>query len=137
MADIVDRATRSRMMAGITGKNTKPELLVRKYFFRHGFRYRLHDRRLPGRPDLVFAKHRAVIQVHGCFWHQHPGCEFAYMPKTRTRFWRSKLEGNAVRDKKNKAALRSQGWRVVTIWECELPNEHMLKRVAQRLKREF
>src|SRR3954463_11359762 len=117
MADVVDRATRSRMMAGISGKNTKPEMEVRKYFHRRGLRYRLHDRRLPGRPDLVFPKHHAVVQVHGCFWHQHEGCTFAYMPKTRRAFWKAKLGGNAIRDRKNDAELRSLGWKVFTIWE--------------------
>jgi DNA mismatch endonuclease (patch repair protein) len=131
MADVVDRATRSRMMAGITGKNTKPELIVRKYLHRRGFRFRLHDKRLPGRPDLVFPKYRAVVQVHGCFWHQHRGCDFAYMPKTRVRFWRAKLGGNSSRDKRNNAALRRRGWRVATIWECEIQNEKALANVAR------
>jgi DNA mismatch endonuclease (patch repair protein) len=134
MADVVDRATRSRMMAGISGKNTKPELEVRKFFHRRGLRYRLHDRRLPGRPDIVLPKHRTVIQVHGCFWHQHKGCTFAYMPKTRRRFWKAKLGGNAIRDKKNDSALRSLGWKVFTIWECELPDDRLLEKIANRIK---
>ena len=119
MSDIVDAATRSRMMSGIRGKHTKPELVVRRFLHRAGFRFRLHDGRLPGRPDLVLPRHRAVVNVHGCFWHRHPGCRFAYMPATNREFWREKLEGNAARDRLNEKVLRARGWRVFTVWECE------------------
>src|SRR4051812_16902981 len=114
MADVVDRATRSRMMSGIRGKNTRPELIVRRYLHGQGLRFRLHDKRLPGRPDLVFPKYRVAVQVHGCFWHRHPGCEFAYRPKSNTSFWEQKLESNVKRDRRNEDALRDRGWRVLT-----------------------
>ena len=134
MADIVDRATRSRMMSGIKGKNTKPEIIVRSYLHRQGLRFRLHDRRLPGRPDLVLARYQAVVNVHGCFWHQHPGCQFACMPASNRFFWRTKLTGNAERDALNDAELRRRGWRVLTVWECEVSDEKKLARLARRIR---
>ena len=133
MADIVDKATRSRMMSGIRGSNTKPELLVRRFLHRAGLRYRLHDRRLPGRPDLVFPKYRTVVEVRGCFWHQHPGCRFAYMPQSNNKFWATKLAGNVARDQRNEEALRSLGWRVVVIWECETSSPAVLQRALARI----
>jgi DNA mismatch endonuclease (patch repair protein) len=119
MADVVDRRTRSRMMSGIRGKNTRPELFVRSALFRKGFRYRLHDRRLPGHPDIVFPRYHAVIFVHGCFWHRHR-CHLFKWPKTRTQFWKNKLTGNVQTDRRNYARLREDGWRILTIWECAL-----------------
>lgn len=133
MADIVDRVTRSRMMSGIKGKNTRPEMLVRSFLHRRGLRFRLHVGNLPGRPDLVFPRHRAVVQVHGCFWHQHSGCRFAYMPASNRAFWRAKLRGNAARDSLNDKALRDLGWRVFTVWECEASNRRKLSRVARSI----
>lgn len=120
MVDVVDSATRSRMMAGIRGKNTKPELLVRSYLHRRGLRFRLHVKTLPGKPDIALPKYRAVVFVHGCFWHRHPGCKFAYLPSNRPDFWIKKLSLNAARDKENANALMKSGWRVFTVWECEL-----------------
>lgn len=120
MVDIVDSATRSRMMAGIQGKNTKPELQVRKYLHRRGLRYRLHVRTLPGKPDIVLPKYHAVVFVHGCFWHQHHGCKFATMPSSRENFWSNKLAQNVVRDQYQINALKELGWRVFVVWECEL-----------------
>lgn len=134
MADVVDRQTRSRMMAGIKGKNTKPEKTVRSYLHRGGLRFRLHDPSLPGSPDLVFRQHKAVVQVHGCYWHQHPGCRFAYTPKSNTRFWREKLNGNVIRDRRNSARLRRLGWRVLTVWECQVNRPQVLERLAQRIR---
>ena len=134
MADIVDRATRSRMMSGIRGKHTKPEVIVRSYLHRQGLRFRLHDRRLPGRPDLVLARHRTVVNVHGCFWHQHPGCRFAYMPASNRAFWKAKLTGNIKRDARNDAELRKLGWQVLTLWECETGDERKLARLASRIR---
>ncbi|GAK46717.1 DNA mismatch endonuclease vsr [Tepidicaulis marinus] len=119
MADIVTTEVRSRMMSGIRGKNTKPELAVRKALHRLGFRYRLHDRSLPGKPDLVFPKYRAVIFVHGCFWHGHD-CHLFKWPKTRQEFWRNKIEKNRSNDARAIAELEEQGWRVAVIWECAL-----------------
>lgn len=118
MADIVDKATRSRMMSGIRGKDTRPEMMVRRALHRAGFRYRLHDKRLPGKPDIVLPKYRTVIFVHGCFWHHHD-CRHFKWPKTRPEFWREKIEGNVERDRKAFAELRELGWKIEVIWECQ------------------
>lgn len=118
--DIVSPEKRSRMMAGIKGKNTKPELVVRKLVHGMGFRYRLHRKDLPGSPDLVFPRLRKVIFVHGCFWHRHPGCRFAYTPKSNAKFWMDKLEGNTQRDAHAVMALDAMGWQVLIVWECEV-----------------
>lgn len=120
MVDVVDRETRSRMMSGIRGKHTKPELLVRKYLHRRGLRFRLHAKGLPGKPDLVFPKHRAVVFVHGCFWHRHAGCKYASTPHSREQFWANKLSENVARDTYQTSALEGLGWRVLIVWECEL-----------------
>lgn len=120
MADIVDAATRSRMMAGIRGKNTKPELALRHGLHALGFRYVLHNRKLPGSPDLVFPKYRAAVFVHGCFWHRHKGCRYASVPSTRPDFWREKFERNIERDRNAVHALRVHRWRVAVIWECAM-----------------
>ena len=107
MADVVDSATRSRMMAGIGGRDTRPELLVRRYLHACGLRFRVHDKTLPGRPDIVLKRHRVAIFVHGCFWHQHPGCRFATTPQTRADFWASKFEANVARDTRNVIAVEA------------------------------
>lgn len=107
-------------MSGIRGKNTKPELSLRRALHRLGLRFRIHSAGLPGRPDIVFPKFRAVVQVHGCFWHRHSGCRFATTPASRTDFWRAKFEATMDRDKKTDLALRTLGWRTTVIWECEL-----------------
>lgn len=122
MVDVVDKATRSRMMSGIQGKNTKPELLVRKYLHRRGLRYRLHAKNLPGKPDLVFPKYKVVVFVHGCFWHHHTGCKYATTPSSRVDYWTNKLSENITRDNYQVAALEGLGWRVFVVWECELRN---------------
>jgi DNA mismatch endonuclease (patch repair protein) len=122
MADITDKATRSRMMAGIRGRDTQPELAVRRALHAKGIRYRLHAKGLPGRPDLVFSSRRAVIFVHGCFWHQH-GCSATKKPKTRTAFWNEKLRTNVSRDRTNVLRLRAAGWRVAVVWECSIRAE--------------
>jgi DNA mismatch endonuclease (patch repair protein) len=119
MIDVVDKATRSRMMSGIRGKNTKPEWLIRRSLHARGFRYRLHAGELPGKPDLVLPKYGAAIFVHGCFWHGH-GCHLFKWPASREEFWRAKIESNIQRDARNIAALLDAGWRVATIWECGL-----------------
>ncbi len=134
MADIVDRKTRSRMMSGIRGKNTKPELVVRSFLHRSGLRFRLHGRNLPGKPDLVFPKYRAVVHVHGCFWHRHRGCRYAYMPSSNRSFWMEKLTGNAKRDRRIDQQLHGLGWKPITIWECEVGNERALERLADRIR---
>ncbi|WP_281069269.1 very short patch repair endonuclease [Rhizobium leguminosarum] len=120
VADIVDKQTRSRMMAGIKGKDTKPELMLRKALHARGFRFRLHAEDVPGRPDLVFAKHQAVVFVHGCFWHRHSDCRYATTPSTRPDFWRGKFDANIARDGAVVEALLDRRWRVATVWECAL-----------------
>ena len=125
MTDIVDTTTRSRMMSGIRGKNTKPELLVRRYLHSKGFRFRLHKKELPGRPDIVLPKYGAVIQVHGCYWHRHKNCRLAYEPKSRREFWLEKFAQNVRRDEATTRELLSMGWRVMTVWECALRDSEL------------
>lgn len=120
MTDVVDPATRSRMMSGIRGKNTKPEVTVRKYLHGEGFRFRLHSANLPGKPDIVLPKHKCVIFVHGCFWHQHEECAYATLPKSNVCFWERKLSTNVKRDFFVQEQLAELGWRVLVIWECEI-----------------
>lgn len=120
MTDTVDQKTRSRMMSGIRGKNTKPEMLVRSALHRRGFRFKLHDKSLPGKPDIVLPRYRAVINVHGCFWHGHACCKYFRIPATRTEFWNEKITENKLRDQIHEGLLLEQGWRVLTVWECAL-----------------
>lgn len=117
MTDVVDKATRRRMMSSIRGKDTKPEVLIRKALHAQGFRYRLHDKALPGKPDLVFPKYKAVVFIHGCFWHGHD-CRYFKVPQTRTAFWVDKIAGNQRRDARQLALLNNTGWRVLVVWEC-------------------
>lgn len=131
MADVVDLPTRSRMMAGIRGANTKPELLLRRALHRHGFRFRLHDDRLLGRPDLVLPRYRAVIFVHGCFWHRHQGCHWCTTPATNVDFWSTKFRSNVERDSRAVLSLRDDGWRVATVWECAFRREEQATTVAE------
>ncbi|WP_367065909.1 very short patch repair endonuclease [Oryzisolibacter sp. LB2S] len=111
---------RSRMMSGIRGKNTWPERTLRSFLFAKGLRYRLHVGTLPGTPDLVFPKYRAVVFVHGCFWHRHDGCRYTTTPQANADFWRQKFLGNVDRDRRHVEQLRSLGWRVAIVWECAL-----------------
>jgi DNA mismatch endonuclease, patch repair protein len=120
MADVHEPEVRSYNMSRIRGKDTMPEMLVRRFLFSRGFRYRLHDRNLPGKPDLVLPHYKTVIQVHGCFWHAHRGCKDFKIPDHNRQWWKEKLTRNADKDVSNEEALRELGWRVVTIWECEL-----------------
>ncbi|MBF3441997.1 very short patch repair endonuclease [Burkholderia pseudomallei] len=119
MVDVVDSATRSRMMSGIRGRNTKPEILIRSLLHRQGFRFRLHVRDLPGKPDIVLPRYHAVIFVHGCFWHGHD-CPLFKLPGTRPNFWREKIGRNRANDHKAWTALLEEGWRVGIVWECAL-----------------
>lgn len=133
MPDVVDRATRSRMMSGIRGANTRPEMVVRRYLHARGLRYRLHVKGLPGRPDIVLPKHRVVVEVRGCFWHQHRGCRYATSPKTNAAFWREKLMSNVNRDRRTTVALRKAGWRVLTVWECRAYRVPVLKSLVDTI----
>ena len=132
MVDSLTPEERSQIMARVRSKNSRPELAVRKIVFALGYRYRLHARALPGCPDLVFRPKRKVIFVHGCFWHRHANCALVRMPKSRIDFWTTKLEGNRDRDKRNKRALVREGWKVLTIWECQLGDA---ARLATRIRR--
>lgn len=131
MPDKFSSRTRSRIMAAIRGKNTTPELIVRRFLHAQGLRFRLHAPGLPGRPDLVFPKYRTVVFVHGCFWHLHQNCRFARMPASNRRFWTAKLSGNRLRDRRKAQALRATGWRVLTIWECQLSERRLLNLAAR------
>lgn len=132
MADVFDRRTRSRVMSAIRGRNTSPEVTVRRFLHGRGLRYRLHGSRLPGRPDIVLPKWNTVVFVHGCFWHQHSGCRYASLPKSNRSFWKAKLLGNQRRDRLNAARLRRAGWHVLTIWECDL-GPRGLERLYRRI----
>lgn len=119
MPDVVDKKTRSRMMSGIQGKNTRPELLIRKMLHKAGFRYRLHSKELPGKPDIVLPKYRAVVLVNGCFWHGH-GCHLFKWPSTRKEWWETKIYRTIEKDEENLAALQASGWRTAIVWECAI-----------------
>lgn len=125
MTDIVDRATRSRMMSGIRGRDTKPEVMVRKHLHAQGLRYRIAPKSLPGKPDIVLPKYRTVVFVHGCFWHRHHGCRYAATPASNKDFWQIKFEQNLARDARVRSQLAEQGWRVLIVWECEVSTERL------------
>ena len=130
--DTLTPAARSEQMSHVHGRDTRPELEVRRLVYAMGFRYRLHVKDLPGKPDIVFRRRRSVIFVNGCFWHRHEGCRLARMPKSKVDFWKEKLEGNAARDRRHIASLRQMGWRAFTVWEFELKDK---ERLAGRLRR--
>ena len=128
--DTLTKAQRSERMSRIRSKDTRPELAVRQALFALGYRYQLHRRDLPGKPDIVFATRKKALFVHGCFWHAHEGCKVANLPKSRTKFWQAKFQRNVERDKLNKRALRRMGWSSLTVWECEIKRpDRVLKRV--------
>lgn len=133
MADIVSKEARSKMMAGIRCKDTKPEMQVRSMLHKMGFRFRLHRKDLPGKPDIVLPKYRAVVFVHGCFWHRHSGCKYTYVPKSRIDFWNEKFEKNMERDKANREGLKKAGWSVLTVWECQTRNVDSLSKALEML----
>ena len=142
MADTISKERRSWNMSRIRGADTKPEVLVRSWLFRDGFRFRKNDRRLPGAPDVVLPRYKVVIFVNGCFWHRHRGCRYAYMPKSRIDFWTKKFAQNTVNDKLNRDRLEAMGWKVITIWECELKenmNEVMgnIETILKNISRSF
>lgn len=132
-ADVLTQEQRSQNMSRIKGKNTKPEMIVRSACHDLGLRYRLHRKDLPGTPDLVFPKHRLCLFVHGCFWHRHPGCKYAYTPKSRLDFWIPKLAKNVERDINAHRALEVSGWRVSIIWECQTKNRDTLRAEIQKM----
>jgi DNA mismatch endonuclease (patch repair protein) len=136
MVDLLTSERRSWNMSQIKGRNTRPELRLRSLLHRAGFRFRLHAKQLPGRPDIVLPKYRTAIFVHGCFWHRHPGCGNTTTPSTRREFWQEKFDGNVRRDARNRAALEATGWTVVTVWECELKTdaEGIVRRLADKLR---
>jgi DNA mismatch endonuclease (patch repair protein) len=129
MTDTLSKEARSERMSRIKGQDTHPELAVRKFIHAMGYRYRLHQRKLPGNPDIVFTKKREVIFVHGCFWHRHPdpSCKLSRLPKSRLEFWIPKFEANVARDRRNEEALRAMGWGILTLWECELSDHASLQ----------
>ena len=120
MADVHTKAQRSFNMSQIKGKNTKPEILVRKFLHANGFRYKLHDKTLTGKPDIVLPKHKTVIFINGCFWHGHTNCKYYVVPKTRTKWWLTKINGTIFRDSQKRKVLIKEGWKIITIWECKL-----------------
>jgi DNA mismatch endonuclease, patch repair protein len=137
MADVHDSKTRSYNMSRIRSKNTKPEVLLRKILFSYGFRFRLHDRTLPGKPDIVLKKYKTVIFVHGCFWHGHNRCKYFVIPKTRTEWWVTKITGNQKNDLVKKNALYKSGWNVIEIFECELKSDKQdktIKKIVHSIK---
>lgn len=134
MADVHDKETRSYNMSRIKGKDTKPEMLVRKFLHAHGFRYRLHVKNLSGKPDIVLPKYKTVIFVHGCFWHGHQNCTKANLPKTRAEWWKNKIERNIENDRKAYRALQEQGWSMTQVWGCELKPKTVAKLFDTLLK---
>lgn len=133
MADVMTTEQRSRCMAAIKGKDTKPELIVRKYLFSRGLRFRVQVRKLSGNPDIVLPKYKTVIFVNGCFWHGHEGCKYFRLPKSNVEFWEAKIERNVARDVRNEAELKALGWRVVRVWECEIKTVAERKEYLKRL----
>ncbi|CAN5398110.1 very short patch repair endonuclease [soil metagenome] len=131
MADIFSKAKRSEIMSKISGKETKPEILVRKFLFAQGFRYRKNDKRFPGKPDIVLPKYKTVIFVHGCFWHHH-NCRAAALPQTNYEFWKNKMQTNIERDKKNQRDLKKLSWKVLLIWQCQIKNRELFEKTMKK-----
>ena len=136
MADVHEPAVRSYNMSQIRSKNTKPEMSVRSFLHQNGLRFRLHQKDLPGKPDIVLKKYRTVVFIHGCFWHGHEGCRYFILPKSNAKFWKDKIEGNVARDRNAVKALRKDKWKVIEIWECELKSynrDKVLSRVLRKI----
>lgn len=134
LMDNVSAEVRSRIMARIKDKNTAPEVAVRRAMHAAGLRFRLHRRNLPGTPDIAFPRYRTVIFVHGCFWHRHTGCRYSTLPATNREMWREKFRKNRLRDASKERALRQEGWKVLVIWECEIGDSDILRRLAESIK---
>lgn len=136
MADVHSKEVRSYNMSRIKGKDTKPEILVRKFLFAKGLRYRLHDKKMAGKPDIVLAKYRTVIFIHGCFWHGHEGCKYFVVPKTRTDWWLNKINKNKEKDNDSILKLNEEGWYTIVVWECDLKSkkrEEVLNNLYQKI----
>ncbi|MCB9448389.1 MAG: DNA mismatch endonuclease Vsr [Flavobacteriales bacterium] len=138
MTDVHEPEVRSYNMSRIRGKDTKPEMLVRRFLHANGFRYRLHDKLLPGKPDIILKKHNTVIFIHGCFWHGHDGCRYFVVPKTRTQWWLDKINRNKAKDAESCTQLKRSGWKIITVWECDLMKKKRditLKKLIQKIVR--
>ncbi len=139
MTDVYTKTQRSELMSHISSKDTKPETIVRKYLFSQGFRYRKNLKTLPGTPDIVLPKYKTIIFINGCFWHGHKNCKASKLPETRKRFWKDKLQGNVERDKRNTAKLKKTGWRVITVWQCQIntikKRASYFKKLSNRIKK--
>lgn len=133
MTDVHDKKTRSYNMSRIRSRDTGPEILVRKFLFREGFRYKLNDKSLPGKPDLVFPKYKTVLFIHGCFWHGHEGCKYFVIPKTRRKWWTDKINRNKQVDTENIRMLKGLGWKIITIWECKIKPDKREKTFSKLL----
>lgn len=134
MADVHDKETRSFNMSRVRSKDTKPEMLIRKFLFANGFRYRLHDKKLPGKPDIVLPKYKTVIFINGCFWHGHENCKYFKLPKTRTEWWKAKIERNIVNDKEKHTLLQNAGYKVIVVWECDIKNKSVYDTLIDEIK---
>jgi|SRR5690554_863652 len=140
MADVHSKEVRSYNMSQVKGKDTKPDLLVRRFLFSNGLRYRLYDKKLSGKPDIVLPKYKTVIFIHGCFWHGHENCKYSALPKTRTQFWSDKIEGNKQRDKNNIEQLINKGWNVLIVYGCELKKDKQeltLNKILNNIQNQF
>jgi DNA mismatch endonuclease, patch repair protein len=135
MVDVHDKETRSYNMSRIRSKDTKPEMMVRRFLFANGFRYRLHVKDLPGKPDIVLPKYKTIIFVHGCFWHGHKDCKYFVVPKTRTEWWLNKINGNIANDKKNLKLLKTAGWKVIQLFECSLKPKEATSTLNRLIKK--
>jgi DNA mismatch endonuclease (patch repair protein) len=132
MADIFSKAKRSEIMSKISGKETKPEIIVRKHLFSHGFRYRKNEKKLPGKPDIVLPKYKTVIFVHGCFWHGHQNCKKSALPQTNHEFWENKIQKNIERDKSKQKELKKLGWKIITVWQCQIKSRELFEKTMKR-----
>ena len=137
MTDRISKERRSWNMSRIRSKDTSPEMRVRSMLHRQGYRYRLHDKSLPGRPDVVLKQHRTAIFVHGCYWHRHKGCKYAYNPKSRVKFWKNKFAETVKRDKQHLKQLKENGWEVFIVWECETKDMDKLKQIISKISQEI
>jgi len=137
MTDVHSPETRSYNMSRIRSKNTKPEMVVRKFLFSQGYRYRLHDKNLPGKPDIILRKYKTIIFIHGCFWHGHSGCSYFTIPKTRTEWWVAKIKKTIENDKISQLQLAEMGWKIINVWECEIKKPSVFKVTSEKLSKEI